>query len=139
MTFTYSIQIISYILSFVRQSCNFGTSKFKFKCFLSYKTKSPCISLVGAIDKTLLETCCVQGTKYATDSDTCEGYSYTVPGVGANDQFSCVSILKVCCMKQKQRDQCQSGKVDAISFGRCAIRDDTFGAEQYKVVGQKKD
>ncbi|XP_078340478.1 uncharacterized protein LOC111109147 isoform X2 [Crassostrea virginica] len=86
----------------------------------------------GAIDKTLLETCCVQGTKYATDSDTCEGYSYTVPGVGANDQFSCVSILKVCCMKQKQRDQCQSGKVDAISFGRCAIRDDTFGAEQYK-------
>ena len=40
MTFTYSIQIISYILSFVRQNCNFGTSKFKFKCFLSYKTKS---------------------------------------------------------------------------------------------------
>lgn len=92
-----------------------------------------CLSVsLGAVDKDLLETCCLKGTQYATDSDTCEGYSTTVPGVGVGDQFSCLSILKVCCMKQKQRDQCQSGKTDAQNFGRCAIRDDMFGAEQYK-------
>ncbi|XP_062610116.1 fibulin-1-like [Saccostrea cucullata] len=86
----------------------------------------------AAIDKVLLETCCLEGTKYATDSSTCEGYSQSVPGVRLGDQPSCTFILKVCCMKQKQRDQCQNGKSDAASYGRCAIRDDVFGAEQYK-------
>jgi hypothetical protein len=89
--------------------------------------------VLGAIDKTLLESCCLQGTKYATDSNTCEGYSQSVPGVSVGDQPSCLTILQVCCMKQKQRDQCQNGKSDALSYSRCAIRDDMFGSEQYKV------
>lgn len=104
-----------------------------FFCVVSKTCVEVPFFFVGAVDKDLLETCCLKGTQYATDSDTCEGYSTTVPGVGVGDQFSCLSILKVCCMKQKQRDQCQSGKTDAQNFGRCAIRDDMFGAEQYKV------
>lgn len=73
------------------------------------------------------------GTQWASKSSRCDNYPSAVENVHQDDQRSCRSLLEVCCMKQKHRTQCEEGKKDASENNFCAIRDDVFGSEQYKV------
>ena len=86
----------------------------------------------AAVDTNLLFRCCSLGTQWASNSERCDNYPNAVENIRQDDQRSCLALLEVCCMKQRHRTQCQSGKKAAAENSFCAIRDDVFGSEQYK-------
>ncbi|XP_021357392.1 fibulin-1-like isoform X1 [Mizuhopecten yessoensis] len=84
----------------------------------------------GAISQ-VLDQCCLTGSTWAGElSQRCDSYPTAVEGVGADDQRACRAILEVCCMKAKQKQQCDRGHKDALEFPSCTTRN-VFGAEQY--------
>jgi hypothetical protein len=91
------------------------------------------VLILAAVDTNLLFRCCSLGTQWASNSERCDNYPNAVENIRQDDQQSCLALLEVCCMKQRHRTQCQSGKKAAAENSFCAIRDDVFGSEQYKV------
>ncbi|XP_069142651.1 fibulin-2-like isoform X6 [Argopecten irradians] len=84
----------------------------------------------GAVDL-VLDQCCMTGSDWAADGNQrCDSYPSAVDGVPPEAQRECRAILEVCCMKAKQRQQCDRGHQDALEYPACTSRN-VFGAEQY--------
>ncbi|XP_060072748.1 fibrillin-2-like isoform X2 [Ylistrum balloti] len=84
----------------------------------------------GAIDL-VLDECCLVGSNWAGErNQRCDTYPTAVEGISPDDQSECRAILEVCCMKAKQKQQCDRGHQDALEYPLCTSRN-VFGAEQY--------
>ncbi|XP_033745420.1 fibulin-1-like isoform X2 [Pecten maximus] len=84
----------------------------------------------GAVDQ-VLDQCCLTGSIWAEETgQRCDSYPTAVEGVPLEAQRECRAILEVCCMKAKQKQQCDRGHQDALEYPSCTTRN-VFGAEQY--------
>ena len=111
-----------YIQSSTIRSHNSVLSVSKLLDYIIVHTLSLCffcqyLHFSEALDPAILDYCCDKGVSwYSQSRGRCRSYLATVPNINSEQQFTCQSVINVCCMRERRKRQCETGLMVAQQY-----------------------